>query len=159
MTTKTARTRSARALAPLPLGIAVVLAAVAGLLMVVSFPAPAIWVAVFPAIALLLVSLRGRRLGGAFLVGLVYGAVFYFLLVSWTARYLGPLPWAALASLEAVLTAASLVLIALAYRWLPAAWPRAAPSRSRSLSPGSGPSRSSFSAAGPTAVSPGREWA
>lgn len=124
MTTKTARTRSARALAPLPLGIAVVLAAVAGLLMVVSFPAPAIWVAVFPAIALLLVSLRGRRLGGAFLVGLVYGAVFYFLLVSWTARYLGPLPWAALASLEAVLTAASLVLIALAYRWLPAAWPQ-----------------------------------
>ena len=115
---------SARPITPLPLGLAVILAGLGGYLMSLAFPGAAIWAASFAAIALLLVSLRGRRLGGAFLVGLVYGAVFYFVLVSWTARYLGPIPWAALASLQAILTAVALLLITLAYRWMPRAWPR-----------------------------------
>lgn len=88
-----------------------------------SYPSAGVWALAFPAVALLLMSLIGRRIGGAFLVGLVYGAVFFFLLVSWTSRYLGVLPWAALASLEAVLTAVALILITLAYRWLPRASP------------------------------------
>lgn len=113
----------ARAITPLPLGLAVLLAGAAGLLMDLAFPSVAIWPAAFVAIALLLLALRGRRLGGAFLVGLIYAAVFYFLLVSWTSRYLGPIPWAALSSLEAVLTAVSLLTITLAYRWLPRVWP------------------------------------
>lgn len=83
---------------------------------------------VFVAIPLALVALIGRRAGGAFLVGTVYGAAFFLVNVSFTARYLGPVPWLALSVLEAVLTGAAAILIAWAYRWVPLAfrgiWPR-----------------------------------
>jgi len=92
-------------------------------LMYASYPGPAIWGFAFPAVALLLLSLIGRRAGGALLVGLVYGILFFALLVSWTSRYLGPIPWAALSVVEGGLTAIALVPIALAYRWLPRAAP------------------------------------
>ncbi len=105
----------------MPLWMAVPVAAVSGSMMDLSYPDVGAWVLAFPATALLLLSLIGRRAGGALLVGLVYGAVFYFLLVSWTARYLGPIPWAALAGVEAGLTALAIIPIALAYRWVPRA--------------------------------------
>jgi apolipoprotein N-acyltransferase len=98
-------------------------AAASALLMYASYPGPAIWIFAFPAVALLLLSLIGRRAGGALLVGLVYGILFFALLVSWTSRYLGPIPWAALSVVEGGLTAIALVPIALAYRWLPRAAP------------------------------------
>lgn len=107
----------------LPLWLAVPAAALAGLLMDLAYPAASIWLLAFPSVALLLCSLIGRRAGGALLVGLVYGAVLFFLLVSWTNRYLGFIPWAALALLEAALTAVAVIPIALAYRWLPRAFP------------------------------------
>lgn len=107
----------------LPLWAAVIAAAVAAVLMYLSYPAAAVWLLAFPATALLLLSLIGRRFGGALLVGLVYGIVFFALLVSWTSRYLGPVPWAALSVLEGALTAFALIPIALAYRWLPLAFP------------------------------------
>lgn len=110
--------------APLPLRVAAPTAAAAGLLMAFAFPAAAIWPLVFVALALLLSALRGRRLGGALLVGLAYGLVFFALQVSFTARYLGPVPWIALTVVEGALTAVALLPIALAYRWLPRAWPR-----------------------------------
>ncbi|GAA3946144.1 apolipoprotein N-acyltransferase [Microbacterium soli] len=99
------------------------MAAVAGLLMSAAFPAVAIWPAALVAVAILLVVLDGRRLGGALLISTVYGLVLFSLLVSWTARYLGPVPWLALTVVEGVLTGVSLVLISLAYRWVPRAWP------------------------------------
>ena len=108
-----------------PLWAAAWLAAVAGLLMNLAFPAAAIWPLALVAVALVLIALEGRRTWGAVLVGAVYGVVFFSLLVSWTARYLGPVPWIALSVLEGVLTGVSLVLIALAYRWVPHAWPKA----------------------------------
>lgn len=107
----------------LPLWIAVVCAALAGWLMDLAYPAVSAWGLAFPATALLLLALIGRRVGGALLVGFVFGAVFFFLLVSWTSRYLGVIPWAALALLEAALMAAALILITLAYRCLPRAFP------------------------------------
>ncbi len=107
----------------LPLWAAVAVAAVSGFLMDLSYPEANIWPLAFVAVALLLLALIGRRAGGALLVGVVYGAVFFFLLVSWTSRYLGVIPWAALASLEAALTAVAVIPIALAYRWLPRALP------------------------------------
>ncbi|MFK4850694.1 apolipoprotein N-acyltransferase [Microbacterium sp. ZW T6_19] len=109
-----------RALLPLPLALPA--AAAAALLMYASYPGPAIWVLAFPAVALLLLALIGRRAGGALLVGLVYGILFFALLVSWTSRYLGPIPWAALSVVEGGLTAIALIPIALAYRWLPRAF-------------------------------------
>lgn len=107
----------------LPLWLAVPVAALAGWLMDLAYPSVGAWILAFLAIALLLLSLIGRRAGGAILVGFVYGAVFFFLLVSWTSRYLGVIPWAALALLEAALTAVAVILITLAYRWLPRAFP------------------------------------
>ncbi|MDQ0645423.1 apolipoprotein N-acyltransferase [Microbacterium murale] len=107
----------------LPLWLAVVVAAIAGFFMNLAYPGAGIWPLAFVAVALLILTLIGRRAGGALLVGLVYGAVFFFLLVSWTSRYLGVIPWAALALLEAALTAVAVIPIALAYRWLPRAFP------------------------------------
>ncbi len=84
---------------PLPLWLAVVVAACAGALLDLAFPSVSLWIAAPVAIGLLLVALMGRRAGGALLVGVVFGLVFYLLLVSWTSRYLGPLPWTALSAL------------------------------------------------------------
>lgn len=118
MTSKTAPRR-----ALLPLWAAVLAAGLAALVMNLAYPEAAIWILAFPATALLLLALIGRRFGGALLVGLVYGILFFGLLVSWTSRYLGPIPWAALSVVEGVLTAIALIPIALAYRWLPKAFP------------------------------------
>ncbi|KJL18692.1 Apolipoprotein N-acyltransferase [Microbacterium oxydans] len=107
----------------LPLWAAVLASAAAAVLMDLAYPEAAIWILAFPATALLLLALIGRRFGGALLVGLVYGILFFGLLVSWTSRYLGPVPWAALSVVEGVLTAFALIPIALAYRWLPRAFP------------------------------------
>ncbi|WP_426183263.1 apolipoprotein N-acyltransferase [Microbacterium sp. TWP3-1-2b2] len=107
----------------LPLWLAVVVAGAAAFLMDTAYPQASVWPFAFVSVALLLLTLIGRRAGGALLIGAVYGAVFFFLLVSWTSRYLGVVPWAALASLEAALTAVAVIPIALAYRWLPRAFP------------------------------------
>lgn len=107
----------------LPLWAAVIAAALSAFLMNLAYPETAIWVLAFPAAALLLVSLIGRRAGGALLVGLVYGVVLFAFLVSFTARYLGPIPWLALSVVEGGLTAVALILTSLAYRWLPRAFP------------------------------------
>jgi apolipoprotein N-acyltransferase len=113
----------------LPLGFAVLGAAVAGALLTTAFPALSWWPMVFVAVPLVLLTLIGRRAWGAVLVGFAFGIAFFLINVSFTSRYLGPVPWLALSMLEAVLTAAASVPIALAYRWmpllLPPRWPRA----------------------------------
>ncbi|WP_454131816.1 apolipoprotein N-acyltransferase [Microbacterium lacticum] len=119
-----------RALRPLlrpllPLWAAVVAAAVAGLVLTLAFPALSWWPVVFVSVPLALVALIGRSAWGALLVGFVFGAALFFVNLSFTARYLGPVPWIALSSLEAALTAVMAVPIALAYRWMP----RIAPGR------------------------------
>lgn len=112
-----------RVRAPLPLWAAVVASAAGGLALTTAFPHLAWWPMVFIAVPLALVSLIGRRIPSAFLVGFVFGASFFFVNLLFTARYLGPVPWIALSMLEALLTAACAVLISLAYRWVPAVLP------------------------------------
>ncbi|PNW08729.1 apolipoprotein N-acyltransferase [Microbacterium sp. AG157] len=109
----------------LRLAFAAPLAVVAGLLLVTAFPALAWWPMAFPAVALALVTLIGRRFWSAVLIGFLFGVAFFSVNLLFTARYLGPVPWAALFVLEALLTAVLAVPIALAYRWLP----RVAPGR------------------------------
>lgn len=109
--------------APLPLWAAAIVSAIAGLVFTTAFPALGWWFAPFVAVPLALVALIGRRWSGAFLVGTVFGAAFFLVNVSFTARYLGPVPWLALSVLEAVLTGVAAILIAWAYRWVPAAAP------------------------------------
>ena len=122
-----AGTTPTRERALIPLWLAAPLAGIAGLLMNLAFPSIAAWPMVFVALLLLLPTLIGRRVGGALLVGVVYGLVFFSLQVSFTARYLGPVPWLALTVVEGVLTGVALVMITLAYRWLPRAWPKSRP--------------------------------
>lgn len=123
-----ARPRGSAALPParpvLPLWAAVLAAAAGGFILTLAFPTTAWWPVVFLAIPLALLSLIGRRLWGAVLVGFVFGAALFFINFSFTGRYLGPVPWIALSTLETLLTAAMAVPIALAYRWMPAVAPR-----------------------------------
>lgn len=102
-----------------PLAIAAPLSTAAGLLLVTAYPAVAWWPMAFPAVAMALIALAGRRVWSAALVGFLFGAAFFSVNLLFTARYLGPIPWIALSALEALLTAVFAVPIALAYRWLP----------------------------------------
>lgn len=103
----------------LPLWLALIVAAAGGFILDLAFPDTAWWPMAFLAIAACLVSLIGRSIGGAMLVGLVFGAVFYFIHIGWITRYLGPLPLLGLAGIETILWSLASVLITLAYRWLP----------------------------------------
>lgn len=104
---------------PLPLWAALVSSALGGLALTTAFPSLSWWPMVFVGIPLALVALIGRRAGAAFLVGLVFGAAFFLVNVSFTARYLGPVPWLALSVLESLLTGVAAIALTLAYRWLP----------------------------------------
>lgn len=106
-----------------PLLVAVLLAAAAGLLLDTAFPDKGWWFTAFPAIALVLVALQGRRGGGALLVGVVFGGTFFWPHIAWASEFLGPLPWSALAAVMTLWNGGAAVLIALAYRRLPRVWP------------------------------------
>jgi apolipoprotein N-acyltransferase len=114
-------TRSPRA--PLPLWLAVLLAAAAGPVLDAGFPDRDWWPLTFVGIAMVLLAQRGRRAGSAFLVGWLAGESFYLVHVAWTALYLGPVPWIALSTFEALFWGVGGILITLAYRWVPRAWP------------------------------------
>ncbi|MCC4907425.1 apolipoprotein N-acyltransferase [Microbacterium sp. cx-59] len=103
----------------LPLWAAAPTAVGAGLLLTLAFPAVSWWPVVFVAIPLALLPLIGRRAWAALLIGTLFGAAFFLVNVSFTARYLGPIPWLALSLLEAALTGVGAVLITWAYRWVP----------------------------------------
>ncbi|WP_110588771.1 apolipoprotein N-acyltransferase [Microbacterium suaedae] len=118
-------TAGAASAALLPLWAAVLAAAAGGLALVAAFPALGIWPLSFVAVALSLLSLIGRRAGGALLVGAVFGASFYLPHIDWAASFLGdhPLrwvPWVALAGVETLFTGLGAILISLAYRWVQA---------------------------------------
>jgi apolipoprotein N-acyltransferase len=107
----------------LPLGLATFVSAIGGLLQTLAFPTLSWWGVVFLSVPMALIPLTGRRSWSAFLVGFVNGLGFYLVNVAFTSRYLGPIPWLALSVLEALITAAMAIPIALAYRWLPRVMP------------------------------------
>ena len=100
----------------LPWGAAIPIAAVSGLLLDAAFPSLGWWPLAFLSIAGGLWTLMGRSIGGAFLVGLAYGAAFYFTHLMWVVQFLGPIPWVALAGVESLLFALGAIPIALAHR-------------------------------------------
>jgi apolipoprotein N-acyltransferase len=87
----------------LPLVLALITSAVAGVALRAAFPAPSLWPLIFLALPLLLWSLAGRGFAGGLLVGLVAGLGFWLTLINWLTLYLGPVPWLALAVLQAIL--------------------------------------------------------
>nr|WP_241429197.1 apolipoprotein N-acyltransferase [Agrococcus sp. ARC_14] len=75
------------------------------------------WPLIVPAVALSLLSLRGRRLGTAFGLGFVTGFLFFLLHIQWITVYLGPVPLVALTAWMAVWWGLGGMLLALAWRW------------------------------------------
>ncbi|MEV7727951.1 apolipoprotein N-acyltransferase [Streptomyces sp. NPDC087917] len=97
------------------------LAALAGVLLYLSFPPrPLWWLAPF-ALALLGGCLRGRRARAGFGIGFVFGLGYLLPLLVWTSEGVGPVPWIALVTLEALLIGLTCLGISLVGR-LPA-WP------------------------------------
>ncbi|MCD1269789.1 apolipoprotein N-acyltransferase [Microbacterium sp. MEC084] len=90
-----------------------------GLILDLAYPAVGWWPAAFVAVTLGLLTLIGRSVPGALGVGLAFAVGFFPLHLIWVDEFLGPLPWIALAALQATLFAIGAVPIALAYRWLP----------------------------------------
>jgi apolipoprotein N-acyltransferase len=110
----------------LPLWAAALVAAASGPILDAAFPDRDIWPLAFAGIALVLVTLPGRRAGAAFLVGLISGLSFYLVHISWATEFLGDVvPMLALVTLESLFVATGTMLISLAYRWLPRVWPTA----------------------------------
>ena len=107
----------------LPLWAAVAASVAGGLILTLAFPALGWWPMAFPAVVLALVSLVGRTVWSSLLVGFAFGAAFFFVNLLFTARYLGPVPWIALSMLEALITAAGAIPLALGYRWMPRVLP------------------------------------
>jgi len=99
-----------------PFPVAIVASAIAGGILDLAYPAFGWWPAAFVSVTIGLWTLRGRSLPGGFLISLIYGAAFFFTHVVWVSRFLGPIPWVALAGLESLLFGAGGALIALAYR-------------------------------------------
>ncbi|MCX4694926.1 apolipoprotein N-acyltransferase [Streptomyces sp. NBC_01408] len=97
------------------------LAAVAGVLLYLSFPPrPLWWLAPF-ALALLAGCLYGRRARAGFGIGFLAGLGFLLPLLVWTGEEVGPVPWLALATVEALFIGLTGLAVALVSR-LPA-WP------------------------------------
>ncbi len=103
----------------LPLWAAALAAVLGGFVLDAAFPAIGWWPLAFAGVALALVGLIGRSAWGAVAVGAVFGATFYLVHIAWITRYLGVVPWFALAGLETVFFAVGSIPMALAYRWLP----------------------------------------
>ncbi|MFE1416890.1 apolipoprotein N-acyltransferase [Streptomyces sp. NPDC085524] len=97
------------------------LAALAGVLLYLSFPPRPLWWLAPLALALLAGCLHGRRARAGFGLGFLAGLGFMLPLLVWTGSEVGPVPWLALAAVEALFIGLTGLGIALVGR-LPA-WP------------------------------------
>ncbi|WP_404434762.1 apolipoprotein N-acyltransferase [Microbacterium lacus] len=97
--------------------------AVAGGILDLAYPAVGWWPLAFVGVGLSLVALIGRGVWSGLLVGMVFGASFYLIHIMWITRYLGVVPWFALAGLETIFMGVGSILIVLAYRLLPRVFP------------------------------------
>ena len=109
--------RRARARGALPAGYAWAAAILAGALLPFAFQPVGWWPLVLPAVALSMLSLRGRGLGAAFGLGFTTGLIFFLLHIQWITVYLGPVPLIALTVWMAVWWGLGGMLLALGWRW------------------------------------------
>lgn len=96
-------------------------AALAGVLLYVSFPPRTLWWLALPAFALLGRCLRGRSFKAGLGLGYLFGLGFLLPLLVWTGVEVGPGPWLALAAVEALFVAVTAAAVTIVSR-LPA-WP------------------------------------
>lgn len=107
----------------MPLWLAVLAAAAAGVALDAGFPDKGWWPFTLVGVAVVLLALIGRSWWQALLIGFVAGAVFWGVDIYWLTLYLGPVPWLGLASFMGLYFAAGSLLIALVYRRADRAWP------------------------------------
>ncbi|GAB2836781.1 apolipoprotein N-acyltransferase [Microbacterium insulae] len=107
----------------LPLWGAVLASIVGGAVLDLAYPSVGWWPLAFVGVGLALVALVGRSVWGAVLVGFVFGATFYLIHIVWITRYLGVVPWFALAGIETVFMAIGSIGLTLSYRWMPRLFP------------------------------------
>jgi len=100
----------------LPAGLA------GGLLLAAAFAPAGVWPLAFVSPALLVVTLYGRSLRGAFAVGLAFGLAFFFPLLAWVVN-LAWFAWVALAIASALIFAVFAIAqrLLLSLRWWPLA--------------------------------------
>lgn len=103
----------------LPLWAAVLASIAGGLVLDLAYPSVGWWPLAFAGVGLALVALIGRTVWGSLLVGFVFGATFYLVHIVWITRYLGAVPWFALAGIETLFMAVGSIALTLAYRWMP----------------------------------------
>ncbi|AZZ51958.1 apolipoprotein N-acyltransferase [Rathayibacter festucae] len=96
-----------------PLWLAIPLAALGGATLDRGFPDSDVWPLAIVGTAAILFALAGRGFWSGALVGLVGGAVFWGVHIQWLTLYLGLVPWAALAGLQAIFFALSSGLTAM----------------------------------------------
>jgi apolipoprotein N-acyltransferase len=111
---------------PLRLPVALLLAVLAGLALLLSFPPAGQWYLAPVGVGLLAVAVHRRRLRGGAGVGFVAGVVFFLPLLAWTNLNTGWAPWVLLSLLQAgflaLLGLCSAWLSPLVDRWRPL-WP------------------------------------
>jgi len=97
------------------LGGNLLLALFGGLLSSQAYPDTGLWIAIFPAVALILVAIIRSSPRQSLGVGFIGGLAWYASQIPWMTAYLGPVPWLALSILEALIFAAGAYLINVAY--------------------------------------------
>lgn len=102
----------------LPVRVALPLAVIGGVLFALAFPTPGWWFLAYPAVACTLLAAMGQGWRRAAWIGYLGGVAFWLPAISWAGRYLGPVPWLALALFEAAMFALGSVALALTYRWV-----------------------------------------
>jgi apolipoprotein N-acyltransferase len=107
----------------LPLWAAVLASLAGGAILDLAYPSVGWWPLAFVGVGIALVSLIGRSVWGSLLVGFVFGATFFLIHIMWITRYLGLVPWFALAGIETVFLAVGSIPLTLAYRWMPRRFP------------------------------------
>lgn len=86
----------------MPLPVAVPQAVVAGALTRLAFPDPGWWPCAVLGVALWCLTLAGRSRRAGAALGLVYGLALFVPLLVWSGTFVGPVPWLALATLQAL---------------------------------------------------------
>jgi apolipoprotein N-acyltransferase len=94
------------------------LAAIGGFLSSLAMPTENLWPLIFVSVLLILTSVRNLNLPSSFLVGFTGGLVFYLSQIEWMTLYLGPVPWIALSTLEALIFGIGASAISLVWRRL-----------------------------------------
>jgi apolipoprotein N-acyltransferase len=116
-------TRVLRQNPALPLWAALFLAAGAGAILDGGFPDRSWWLLAPVGVVLMLLALLGRSAWTGLLVGAVAGLSFWLIHISWLTLYLGPVPWLALAGLQAIFFAVGLALTTVVLNVGPRVWP------------------------------------